>query len=125
MYEKLKDNVGQNINNGYNKINDFKNNVEQKLNSFKNQKSLNDFLTEDLSNNNRVFYDGEINVAKTKRDDLVPHVLEQYWSNDKKLPSKDDLDKSVADGELFYVEDYPTENGLISGYYRRKKRRFL
>ena len=32
MYEKLKDNVGQNINNGYNKINDFKNNFEQKLN---------------------------------------------------------------------------------------------
>jgi len=73
-----------------------------------------------LKPTNRVFYDGEINPAKTKQDELVEPLLEQFYDNGKKLPPESELQSRVKTGELIYVKDYTKNDGTkVSGYYRR------
>lgn len=75
---------------------------------------------------NRVFYDGEINPAKipfgSSEDKYVPQLLEQFESNNKKLPSEKELKQRVNNGELIYVHNYTRSDGTqVSGYYRHKQ----
>lgn len=75
---------------------------------------------------NRVFYDGKINPAKipfgSSEDKYVPQLLEQFESNNKKLPSEMELKQRVNNGELIYVHNYTRSDGTqVSGYYRHKQ----
>jgi len=80
---------------------------------------ITDNLSDLLKPANRVFYNGEINPAKTKQDEFVIPLLEQFYDNDKKLPSESELQSRVKTGELIYVKDYIRSNGAkVSGYYR-------
>jgi len=78
-----------------------------------------DNLSDLLTPANRVFYDGEINPAKTKQDEFVEPLLEQFYDNGRKLPTESELQSRVRTGELIYVKDYIRSNGVkVSGYYR-------
>lgn len=69
---------------------------------------------------NRVLYANEINPDKADKK-LIDAYIKQYSSN-KKMPSKEELDKGVHIGNLIYVEDYTRSDGTkVSGYYRRFK----
>ena len=50
---------------------------------------------------------------------LIDAYIKQYVS-DKKMPTKEELDKRVYLGNLIYVEEYTRSDGTkVSGYYRR------
>lgn len=67
---------------------------------------------------NRVLYTNEIDLKKADKK-LIDAYIKQYVS-DKKMPTKEELDKRVYLGNLIYVEEYTRSDGTkVSGYYRR------
>lgn len=71
---------------------------------------------------NRVFYKSEFPSNK-ENSHLIPEYIHQYYENNGKMPTREDLDKRVRTGELIYVESYTRSDGTkVSGYYRRYPR---
>lgn len=71
---------------------------------------------------NRVFYKSEFPSNK-ENSHLIKEYVHQYYENNGKMPTREDLDKRVRTGELIYVESYTRSDGTkVSGYYRRYPR---
>lgn len=71
-----------------------------------------------LNLNNRVFHQGEVTINDLDNPKIRDVYLDQALEN-KKLPTKEELDKRVRTGELVYVEKYTRSDGTtVSGYYR-------
>lgn len=67
---------------------------------------------------NRVLYNNEL--SKNEKDEkLINTYIKQFLENNKKMPTKEDLDKKVFIGNLIYVDSYTRRDGtVVSGYYR-------
>ena len=67
---------------------------------------------------NRVLYNNEL--SKNEKDEkLINIYIKQFLENNKKMPTKEDLDKKVFIGNLIYVDSYTRRDGtVVSGYYR-------
>ena len=83
---------------------------------------------ENLSYNDRVYYQGDEPTAiwdkddedVTKQDELEFKVFNRQLMNDNwKLPTKEELDERVARGELIWVDGYTKQDGtVVKGYFR-------
>lgn len=77
-----------------------------------------DFIDKVLNHRNRVFHKGEVTMNDLDNPVLKDVFLDQALER-KKMPTKKELDRKVASGELIYVEKYERSDGtFVSGYYR-------
>lgn len=73
---------------------------------------------ERLKEKDRVFYKGELK-SKDMNDEIWNTFLDQSLGDG--LPSKEELDNRVKQGNLIYVDNYTRSDGTkVNGYYRRK-----
>lgn len=67
---------------------------------------------------NRVFHQNEISMKDLDDPQIMDAFLDQALDKEA-FPTKEDLDKKVANGELIYVNNYERSDGTkVSGYYR-------
>ena len=91
-------------------------------NPLKDKRKFENMELERLTENDRIYSDGEFKnfsekVQELKMNNYMDYIVENNWE----IPSKENLDKRVLSGELIYVEKYVRANGTeVSGYYRRK-----
>ena len=78
---------------------------------------------ERLKDSDRVFYQGEYydDLDEDERLRFSVHYA-NYWNRHQRgMPSKEELDKKVENGDLIYVHNYVRSDGTkVSGYYRRR-----
>lgn len=71
-----------------------------------------------LMPSNRIFLGNE--KMKDMDEETLKQFVNQYYDDDYKFPSKEELERRVRFGELIYVESYTRADGTkVSGYYRR------
>ena len=71
---------------------------------------------------NRVFHQNEISMSDLDDPQMMDAFLDQALDKEA-FPTKEDLDKKVASGELVYVNNYERSDGTkVSGYYRSASR---
>ena len=77
---------------------------------------------ERLTENDRVYSDGEFrNFDEKMKEVHLSKYLDYIIDNDWEMPSKSNLNKRVLSGELIYVDNYIRSDGTkVHGYYRRK-----
>ena len=91
-------------------------------NPFNDRRRYENMELERLTENDRIYTDGEFRNFDEKmkalyEDRYMDYVLDNHWE----IPSVKNLDKRVQKGELIYVDDYTRSDGTkVSGYYRRK-----
>ena len=77
---------------------------------------------ERLTENDRIYSDGEFRNFDEKVKALYYEKYMDYVINNKwEIPSVENLDKRVKNGELIYVDNYTRSDGTkVNGYYRRR-----
>ena len=91
-------------------------------NPFTDRRRYENMELERLTENDRIYTDGEFRNFDEKmkalyEDKYMDYVIDNHWE----IPSVKNLDKRVQRGELIYVENYIRSDGTkVSGYYRRR-----
>lgn len=89
---------------------------------FTDRRRYEDMELERLSENDRIYSDGEFRnfdekVRALNSDKYLDYIIDNNWE----IPSVKNLDKRVQSGELIYVDNYIRSDGVkVNGYYRRK-----
>ena len=90
-------------------------------NPYTDKRKYSNMKTERLKDTDRVFYEGEYfdKMDEEERKRYSEHYTKYKNQHKKGFPTKEELDRRVAKGELIYVEEYRRSDGTkVSGYYR-------
>ena len=91
-------------------------------NPFTDRRKFENMELERLTENDRIYSDGEFRnfdekVKALYHEKYMDYVINNHWE----IPSVENLDKRVQSGELIYVDNYTRSDGTrVNGYYRRK-----
>lgn len=91
-------------------------------NPFTDRRKYENLELELLTENDRVYSDGEFKnfdekVQALKMSKYMDYIVDNNWE----APTEKNLNKRVQSGELIYVEEYTRSNGTkVHGYYRRR-----
>ena len=91
-------------------------------NPFTDRRKFENMELERLTENDKVYSDGEFRNFDEKVQALkMSKYMDYIVDNDWEAPTEKNLNKRVQSGELIYVENYEHSDGTkVHGYYRRR-----